>query len=92
METYRMDLAKIMTLESGKPISESLGEISYAISFYELYAEEAKRITGDIISSPVKGRKLLAIKQPVGPAALITRSSLQLTSIDDEVLLFLLVV
>eukprot|EP01035_Chromulina_nebulosa_P019874 gene19874-25826_t len=72
MEKYRQELAHIITLESGKPFAESLGEISYAISFLELYAEEGKRVTGDIITSPVRGRRLLAIKQPIGPAALIT--------------------
>lgn len=61
-----------MTLESGKPLSESIGELNYAVSFYDFYAEEAKRIPGDIIESPLRGRKLLAIRQPVGPAALIT--------------------
>ena len=41
MEKHRQEIATIMTLESGKPINESLGELTYAISFYELYAEEA---------------------------------------------------
>lgn len=72
MEKYREELAHIISLESGKPLAESYGEITYAISFLELYAEEAKRVTGDIITPPMKGRRLLAIKQPIGPAALIT--------------------
>ncbi len=69
---YRDDLAAIITLEAGKPLAESKGEIGYAASFYELYAEEAKRINGEVLTPPNNGRRLLALKQPVGPAALIT--------------------
>jgi succinate-semialdehyde dehydrogenase/glutarate-semialdehyde dehydrogenase len=66
------DLALIMTLESGKPMAEARGEVLYAHSFYEWYAEEAKRFAGEVIQPPVKGRRMLAIKQAVGPAGLIT--------------------
>ena len=59
------DLAKIMTLEQGKPFSESFGEISYGASFVELYAEEAKRIYGDTIPDPLLDRRTIVIKQPV---------------------------
>jgi succinate-semialdehyde dehydrogenase/glutarate-semialdehyde dehydrogenase len=69
---YRDDLATIMTLESGKPLAESKGELIYANSFYELYAEEAKRIHGETISPPMSNRRMMTIKQPVGPCALIT--------------------
>lgn len=69
---YRDDLATIMTLESGKPLAESKGELIYANSFYELYAEEAKRIHGETMSPPLSNRRMMTIKQPVGPAALIT--------------------
>ena len=72
MTHYQDDLATILTLEAGKPIAEAKGELMYAQSFYEFYAEEAKRITGEILQQPVHGRRLLAIKQPVGVAALIT--------------------
>ncbi len=72
MGKYRDDLAAVITLEAGKPLAEAKGEVAYASQFYELYAEEAKRITGEVLSSPSKGKRLLAIKQPVGPAALIT--------------------
>lgn len=72
IETHKTEIAKLVTLESGKPLSEALGELAYATSFYELYAEEAKRVNGDIITSPMKGQRLLALRQPVGPAALIT--------------------
>ena len=69
---YRDDLAVIMTLESGKPLAESKGELISANSFYELYAEEAKRIQGETISPPLSNRRTMTIKQPVGPCALIT--------------------
>lgn len=72
MEKYQEDLATIITLESGKPMAESRGEVAYAMSFYQYYAEEAKRIHGDVLPNPVDGRRLVALKQPVGPAALIT--------------------
>lgn len=66
------DLAKILTLEAGKPLSEARGEIQYALNFLEFYGEEAKRMYGDTIPSPMQGRRLLTIKQPVGPAAFVT--------------------
>ena len=61
-----------MTLESGKPLAEAKGEILYANSFVELYAEECKRIKGEVIPAPLSNRRLLSIKEPVGPCALIT--------------------
>lgn len=72
MLVHSEDLASIITLESGKPMAESRGEVAYAHSFYEWYAEEARRFSGEIMQAPVKGRRMLSIKQPVGPAGLIT--------------------
>ncbi|CAE7426936.1 gabD [Symbiodinium microadriaticum] len=67
------DLARIITLECGKPLPEARGEVMYAAGFLEWYAEEAKRMYGDIIPAPVAGpRKYLTTRQAVGPAALIT--------------------
>ncbi|RYG65948.1 aldehyde dehydrogenase family protein [archaeon] len=66
------DLAKIVTLEAGKPLSEAKGEILYAVSFVEYYAEEAKRITGSTMQSPAHNKRVMTIKQGVGPVALIT--------------------
>lgn len=66
------DLARILTLESGKPLIEAKGEILYGASFFEWFAEEAKRIYGEIIPDPVVGRRTLVLAQPVGVAALIT--------------------
>ena len=72
MSNYHLDLARIITLETGKPLAEAKGEVQYALNYFEFFAEEAKRVYGDIIPSPMKGRKILAMKEPVGPAALIT--------------------
>jgi succinate-semialdehyde dehydrogenase/glutarate-semialdehyde dehydrogenase len=72
MGTHANDLAKIMTAECGKPRKEALAEVAYAASFFEFYAEEAKRTYGDVVPSPMGGRRLINIKQPIGPTALIT--------------------
>lgn len=72
MQHYREDLATILTLEAGKPIAEARGELQYAISFIDYYAEECKRVTGEVLQSPARHRRLINIKQPIGPAALIT--------------------
>ena len=79
------DLGKIMTAEQGKPLAEAKGEVGYAASFYEWFAEEGRRIYGDIIPSPAPDKRLLAMRQPVGvvgaitpwnfPAAMITRKA-----------------
>ena len=66
------DLARIITLEQGKPLAEARGEIVYAASFVEWFAEEAKRIYGEVIPSPWPGRRIVTLKQPIGVAALIT--------------------
>ena len=60
------DLARIMTGEQGKPLAESRGEIAYGASFVEWFAEEAKRIYGDVIPAPINDRRFVVIKQPVG--------------------------
>jgi succinate-semialdehyde dehydrogenase / glutarate-semialdehyde dehydrogenase len=79
------DLAWIMTAEQGKPLAESKGEISYAASFIEWFAEEGKRVYGDTLPSPWNDRRLVVVKEPVGvccavtpwnfPAAMITRKA-----------------
>jgi succinate-semialdehyde dehydrogenase/glutarate-semialdehyde dehydrogenase len=77
------DLAKLMTAEQGKPLAESKGEIAYAASFVEWFAEEAKRVYGDVIPGHQPDKRILVLRQPVGvvtaitpwnfPAAMITR-------------------
>ncbi|MGY2492876.1 NADP-dependent succinate-semialdehyde dehydrogenase [Cupriavidus sp. CP313] len=79
------DLARIMTAEQGKPIAEARGEIAYAASFIEWFAEEGKRIYGETIPAPVTTQRLVVTKEPVGvcaaitpwnfPAAMITRKA-----------------
>ncbi len=66
------DLAKIMTAEQGKPIAESAGEVAYGASFIEWFAEEGKRLYGDVIPSHMNDRRIVVIKQPVGVVAAIT--------------------
>ncbi|HAT1614419.1 TPA: NADP-dependent succinate-semialdehyde dehydrogenase [Raoultella ornithinolytica] len=79
------DLARLMTLEQGKPLAEAKGEIGYAASFIEWFAEEGKRIYGDTIPGHQADKRLMVIKQPIGvtaaitpwnfPAAMITRKA-----------------
>ena len=79
------DLARLMTTEQGKPLAEAKGEIAYAASFIEWFAEEAKRIYGDTIPGHQPDKRLIVIKQPIGvtaaitpwnfPAAMITRKA-----------------
>jgi succinate-semialdehyde dehydrogenase/glutarate-semialdehyde dehydrogenase len=81
----REDLARLMTAEQGKPISESRGEIAYAASFLEWFAEEGKRVYGDTIPTFAKDKRVVVVKEPVGvcaaitpwnfPAAMITRKA-----------------
>ncbi len=66
------DLAKIMTAEQGKPLAESAGEVMYGASFVEWFAEEGKRIYGDVIPTHMNDRRIIVIKQPVGVVACIT--------------------
>ncbi len=66
------DLAAILTSEQGKPLSEAKGEVRYGASFVEWYAEEAKRIYGDVIPAPKPNARIVVLKQPVGVAAAIT--------------------
>ena len=83
MVEHNDDLARLMTAEQGKPLAESKGEVAYASAFIEWYAEESKRVYGDIIPHPWDGKRIVVLKQPVGvvasitpwnfPAAMITR-------------------
>jgi len=66
------DLAVIMTAEQGKPLTESRGEVRYAASFIEWFAEEGKRIYGDTIPQNERGRRIIVLKEPIGVFAAIT--------------------
>jgi succinate-semialdehyde dehydrogenase/glutarate-semialdehyde dehydrogenase len=66
------DLAKMMTAEQGKPLKESMGEIVYAASFIEWFAEEGKRVYGDTIPQHAPGKRIVVTKEPIGVCAAIT--------------------
>ncbi len=66
------DLAVLMTLEQGKPLAESMGEVAYGASFIEWFAEEGKRIYGDTIPQHQADKRIIVIKQPIGVVAAIT--------------------
>lgn len=72
MMANQEELAHLMTLEQGKPLVESRGEIAYAASYIEWFAEEGKRVYGDIIPSHQPDKRLLTLKQPIGVTAAIT--------------------
>lgn len=72
MMANQEDLARLLSWEQGKPLTESRGEIAYGASFIEWFAEEAKRIYGDVIPHDKQGRRLVVIKQPIGVVAAIT--------------------
>ena len=72
IKLHTEDLAQILTAEQGKPLAESRGEVNYGASFIEWFAEEAKRVYGEVIPATSNDRKLLVIKQPIGVTAAIT--------------------
>lgn len=72
MESYSRQLAETMVLEQGKPMAEALGEVGYAASFVKYYAEEAKRLYGEVIPSTAGDRRNMVLREPVGVCAAIT--------------------
>jgi succinate-semialdehyde dehydrogenase/glutarate-semialdehyde dehydrogenase len=82
---HKEELARIMTLESGKVLSESLGEVDYGASFIEWFSEEAKRAYGDVIPPHAKDKRLVVIKQSVGVVAAITPWNFPLAMITRKV-------
>jgi len=82
---HQDDLARIMTAEQGKPLAEARGEIGYAASFIQWFAEEAKRVYGETVPAPIASQRIVVVKEPVGvcaaitpwnfPAAMITRKA-----------------
>ena len=69
---HKEDLARLISLEQGKPLGESRSEVAYGASFIEWFAEEGKRAYGEIIPETVRGRRLLVLKEPLGIVAAIT--------------------
>ncbi len=72
MMANQEDLALLMTCEQGKPLAEARGEIAYAASFIEWFAEEAKRVYGDVIPAPQNDKRIIVTKEPIGVCAAIT--------------------
>lgn len=66
------DLAKLITLENGKPLADAKGEVNYAAQFFEWFSEEAPRIYGETIPATIPGNRVMTLKQPVGVCGLIT--------------------
>lgn len=85
MQRHAGDLAAIVTLENGKPLAEAKGEVAYAASFLEWFAEEARRTYGDVIPAPQPNRTINVIKQPVGVCAAITPWNFPLAMVTRKV-------
>src|SRR5204863_5082013 len=69
---HQDDLGRLISREQGKPLAEGKGEVLYAASYVEWFSEEATRPYGDIIPAPVRGRRMMVVKEPVGVVAVIT--------------------
>src|SRR3546814_6868206 len=72
MMTHQEELARLLTREQGKSLAEARGEIAYAASFIEWFAEEGRRVYGDVIPSHASDKRIVVLKQPVGVVAAIT--------------------
>ena len=72
MMAHQDELGEILAREQGKPLAEAKGEIAYGASFIEWFAEEGRRVYGEVIPSPLGGREILALKEPIGVTAAIT--------------------
>ncbi|KAL7186946.1 hypothetical protein ACSBR2_028622 [Camellia fascicularis] len=82
---HKEELGQLITLEQGKPLKEAIGEVSYSAGFIEFFAEEAKRVYGDIIPSTLSDRRLFVLKQPVGVVGTITPWNFPLAMITRKV-------
>ena len=85
LENNKEALATLMTAECGKPINESRGEVGYGASFVEWFAEEAKRVYGDIVPTHAEGKRILVLRQPIGVCAAITPWNFPLAMITRKV-------
>jgi len=72
MEERRDELARLVTLENGKPFEEAKKEVQFSLGYFGWFAEEARRMTGEWIPSPQPGKRYLVLRQPVGPVAAVT--------------------
>ncbi|KAJ0561388.1 putative succinate-semialdehyde dehydrogenase (NAD(+)) [Helianthus annuus] len=82
---HKEELGQLITLEQGKPIKEAIGEVGYGASFIEFFAEEAKRVYGDIIPATLSDRRLFVLKQPVGVVGVVTPWNFPLAMITRKV-------
>ena len=82
---HQEDLARLMTMECGKVLTESLGEVMYGASFIEWFAEEARRTYGDVIPPPTKDKRIVVIKQSIGVVAALTPWNFPLAMITRKV-------
>ncbi|PZP48066.1 MAG: succinate-semialdehyde dehydrogenase (NADP(+)) [Pseudopedobacter saltans] len=85
IQEHKEDIAYIMTLESGKPIGESRGEVDYGSSFIQWFSEEAKRVNGDVIPGFTSDKRIAVIKQPIGVVGAITPWNFPLAMITRKV-------
>ena len=85
MILHAADLAALMTAEQGKPLAEAKGEVIYGASFVEWFAEEAKRVTGDVMASTWSDKRMVVLKQPIGVCAAITPWNFPLAMITRKV-------
>lgn len=69
---HQEDLGRLIANEQGKPLAEGRGEVAYAASYIEWFAEEATRANGEVIPSPARGKRLMAVREPVGVVAVVT--------------------
>src|SRR5260221_4299170 len=72
MVAHADDLAALLTAEQGKPLAEAKGEVLYGASFIEWFAEEGKRVYGDVIPTPTRERRIMVLKEPIGVVAAVT--------------------
>lgn len=82
---HKKELGELITLEQGKPLNEAIGEVAYGASFLEFFAEEAKRVYGDVIPSTLADRRMFVLKQPVGVVGAITPWNFPLAMITRKV-------
>ena len=71
-EEHCEELAELMTMEQGKPLEEARGEVKYSAAYFDWFADEARRMYGDLIESNVRDQKLIVQKSPVGVVGIIT--------------------
>lgn len=85
MHAHADDLARLMTAEQGKPLAEARGEVTYAAAFLEWFAEEAKRVRGEVLSPHLADKRLAVLRQPVGVVAAVTPWNFPLAMITRKV-------